>query len=120
MSQTIFTATFNSTSPYREPITEVLQLLEDAKIITPENKQQAIDLALNFLDDNSDIIAIIWCADDVLEIATQKGLNLSQEDCLEVLQSLKSNHDSELGISWNSLHFALDYFVSNHSRSRSL
>jgi hypothetical protein len=113
MSQTIFSATFNSTSPYQQPITEVLQLLEDAKIITPENKQQAIDLALNYLDDNSDIIAIIWCADDVMEIATRRNLDLSQEDCLKVLELAKSTHDRELGITWLSLDTALDIIVSN-------
>ena len=68
--QSIFASTFNSTSPYRQPITEVLQLLEDAEIITPENKQQTIDLANNYLEDNSDFIAIIWCADDLRSPST--------------------------------------------------
>ncbi|NJK58820.1 MAG: hypothetical protein HC939_24000 [Pleurocapsa sp. SU_5_0] len=64
MSQSIFSSTFNSSSPYRDAITEVLQLLEDAEIITPENQPQAITIAQEYLEDNSDFINIIWSADD--------------------------------------------------------
>ena len=106
--QSIFASTFNSNSPYRQAITEVLQLLEDAEIITSENKQQTIDIAKSYLEDNSDFITIIWCTDDVLEVATEKGLNLSLEQCLEVLDYLENNHDANYGISWNTIHFALD------------
>jgi hypothetical protein len=33
-AKTFFASAFNSTSPYREAITELLELLEDAEIIT--------------------------------------------------------------------------------------
>jgi hypothetical protein len=59
-AKTFFASAFNSTSPYREAITELLELLEDAEIITPANKQQTIDIALNYLEENSDFITIIW------------------------------------------------------------
>jgi hypothetical protein len=112
-TKTFFASTINSVSPYREPITELLELLEDAEIITPKNKQQTIDIALNYLEDNSDFITIVWCADDVMEIATQRNLDLSKEDCLKVLKLAESRHDAELGINWLSLDAALDEFTSN-------
>lgn len=112
-AKTFFASAFNSTSPYREPITELLELLEDAEIITPENKQQTINIALNYLEDNSDFITIVWCADDVMEIAIQRNLDLSKEDCLTVLKLAESHHDAALGINWLSLDTALDIFISN-------
>jgi len=107
MSDSIFSATFHSSSPYRTAITEVLQLLENANIITPQNQHQAIAIALDYLDDNSDIISIIWSADDVLSVADELGLKLSKEQCLEVLELLEDNHDANYGICWESIHCAI-------------
>lgn len=108
MSQSVFSATFNSSSPYREAITEILQLLEDSEIITPDNQQQAIAIAQDYLEDNSDFISIFWCADDVLSVADDRHLKLTKEQCLDVLDYLESNHDANIGISWDSIGFAFD------------
>lgn len=109
MTPSIYASTFNSRNPYRGAVTELLQLLEDAEILTPENKPQAIAIAIDYLDDNSDFISIQWCADDVLSIADEKNLNLSHDQCLEVLDYLEDNHDANYGLSWNSIHCALDH-----------
>ncbi|NJK58796.1 MAG: hypothetical protein HC939_23855 [Pleurocapsa sp. SU_5_0] len=58
MSNSIFSATFCSSSPYRTPIAEVLQLLENAEIITSDNKKQAIAIAKRYLKHHSDFISI--------------------------------------------------------------
>lgn len=108
MFDSIFSATFKSSSPYRDSITEILRLLEDANIITPNNQQQAISIAQDYLDDNSDSIDIIWCADNVLSVADGRGIKLSKDQCLEVLNYLDSNHDGNYGISWLTIECALD------------
>lgn len=48
-TKTFFASAFNSISPYREPVIELLELLEDAEIITPENKQQTLDSIISNL-----------------------------------------------------------------------
>ena len=104
---------FPSSSPYREPITELLQLLINAQIIPPNNKQQAIAIAQDYLENHSDFINITWSADDVLEVADERGLKLSQEQALEVLDSLEDNHDACYGINWDTIYYTLDSFDSN-------
>ena len=80
-------------------------------IITPENQPQAITLAHDYLNDHSDFINITWCADDVLSVADERGLELSQDQCLEVLDYLENNHDANYGISWLTIECALDSLV---------
>jgi hypothetical protein len=109
MSNSFFAATANSSSPYKTATTEILQLLEDAEIITSNNKKQAIALAKRYLDHNSDFISITWCVDDILMVADGRNLKLSQQQCKDVLLCLKDNHDASCGISWLTIECALDF-----------
>ena len=105
MSDSIF---FPSSSPYREPVSKLLQLLESAEIITPDNKEKAIAIAKTFLENNSDFISINWSAVDVLEVAKERNFQLSTEQTFEILEYLEHNHDANYGISWDTIHCAFD------------
>jgi hypothetical protein len=47
----------------------------------------------------SDKINISWCIDDVKSIAD----DLADDECREVLQLAKDNHDADIGINWDTL-----------------
>lgn len=48
-----------------------------------------------------DEIQIIWCVDDVKSIAE----DLTDEECRQVLEAVKSNHDATIGINWDVLEY---------------
>ena len=99
---------FDSSSPYTEPITDLLQLLTDANIISPDDQEGAKAIAHDYLERHSSFISITWDIDDVKGVASGRSLQLTDEHCLEVLDYIESNHDANNGISWDSIHFALD------------
>ena len=98
----------NSSSPYTETITDLLQLLTDAGIISPDNQERAKAIAHDYLERHSDFISINWDIDDVKGVASDRNLQLTDDHCLDVLDYIESNHDANIGVSWNSIHFALD------------
>lgn len=98
----------NSSSPYHHPVLKLLELLEAANIITSENQQEATFIAQNLLNANSDIISIDWHIDDIREQANIRNLQLSDEQCLEILSILEDTHDATIGISWDTIDCALD------------
>lgn len=61
--------------------------------------------------DESNSIAIIWCIDDVRKVIddydTFSCLDLTDEDCLDILYSLENNHDANYGISWDTIYYTL-------------
>jgi len=62
-------------------------------------------------------IAIIWSIEDVknqLEILNEDmpekvDLELTDDDCMDVLQRVVDNHDANYGISWENLYTAIQY-----------
>jgi predicted transcriptional regulator len=57
----------------------------------------------------ADKIAIIWTVEDVLGVCP----NLSQEEAVNVLQSLLHNHDASLGVNWETIHGIAIYLSYN-------
>ncbi|MEL6930986.1 MAG: hypothetical protein AAFO95_20520 [Cyanobacteria bacterium J06600_6] len=100
---------FNFSSPYTEPITDLLQILTDAHIISPDNQERAKAIAHDYLEQHSNFISITWDIDDVQGVASDRNLQLTDEHCLDVLDYLEANHDANYGIAWDSIRFALDH-----------
>lgn len=46
-------------------------------------------------------ISIRWSVGDILEQAREKDYELTKEQALDILGSLKHNHDSSIGINWD-------------------
>jgi hypothetical protein len=69
-------------------------------------------------------IAIIWSIEDVkqqLESLNENygiDLELSDENCMEVLQRVVDNHDSEYGVNWDSLYNAIEYCFEDEIREK--
>jgi len=54
-------------------------------------------------------IDIRWCVDDVKTVMPE----LSDEQCIEVLDFVKKNHSAEIGINWDVLTAACDFLFGN-------
>ena len=61
---------FNSSSPFQEPITNLLQLLTDAQIISSDQQELAQAIAQDYLEQHSNFISINWDVDDVKGVAS--------------------------------------------------
>lgn len=74
-----------------------------------ENAEEKINYGYGYDESNS--IAIIWCIDDVRKVLEDYEsfdcLDLSDDDCLEVLGSIENNHDANYGISWDTIYYTL-------------
>jgi uncharacterized protein YneF (UPF0154 family) len=55
------------------------------------------------------IAAVIWTDKDVISVATDMGVELSEEKIDEVLESLRNNHNAEFGITWDTIEDAIDF-----------
>ena len=62
-------------------------------------------------------IAIVWSIEDVkdqLEILNEDmpekvDLELTDDDCMDVLQRVVDNHDANYGVSWENLYQGIQY-----------
>jgi len=64
------------------------------------------DIDLN----ESNSIFIEWSVDDIRDRAQQHEINLSNSDCIEILECVENNHDANLGISWDIIDNALESY----------
>jgi len=55
---------------------------------------------------DDDSISITWCIDDVRSLAPD--IDLTYEQCREVLAMADNNHDASIGINWDVLRVYLD------------
>ena len=74
-----------------------------------------------FTSENS--IALIWHIDDIkdtLENMQERdwfkkkygdSVKLTDEECMDILGDVKSNHDASLGVSWDTLEIYIDEFL---------
>lgn len=58
------------------------------------------------MSNSSDSIEISWHIDDVKSV----DASLNDDQCREILKSLKENHDSTIGITWQVIYYAIQRF----------
>jgi hypothetical protein len=61
--------------------------------------------------DNQHIAVAIWCEDDVLELAREKGIKCSRTRAREIIDVVDRKQDATLGITWDTLSVYLDEYV---------
>ena len=78
-----------------------------------------------FNDKNS--ISLIWCIDDVRYaldgmkdrewFINKHGhtVKLTDEDCMDILGDVKSNHDATIGVSWETLEYHIDELLEERT-----
>jgi hypothetical protein len=73
-----------------------------------ENKEKPkLDYGYGYNETNS--IVIIWEVEDVRNVIEQNDLplELDDEQCMEVLGYVESNHDANFGINWDSIYYTI-------------
>ena len=58
-------------------------------------------------------ISHIWCVEDVLEVANDLGHTLTEDQCIEVLAMVEDDLDSEIGVNWDVIRSAVQWYVRN-------
>ena len=71
--------------------------------------REAIELLRGF--DNQHVAVAIWCEDDVLELAKEKGIKCSRKRAREIIDEVDRKHDATLGISWDTISIYLDDYL---------
>ncbi len=60
---------------------------------------------------NQQIAVAVWCEDDVLELAREKGIKCSRKRAREIIDEIDHKQDCELGISWDTISVYLDEHI---------
>lgn len=66
-----------------------------------------------FNDTNS--IAIIWCVDDIKHMTKEMEIpiKLTDDQCMEILYDVHRRHDATIGITWDTLEYAIENYLQN-------
>jgi len=77
--------------------------------------------ALPLVLDDSNSIAIIWCIDDVRQVIEdyELAIELTDDECMEVLGFVDSKHDANFGISWENIYQGIEYCFADKVREMS-
>ena len=60
-------------------------------------------------------IAIVWTVNDILDFSKEeRSIYLTEEQAKKILKKVYKEHDSEIGINWNTLHSAVNDYDVNH------
>ncbi len=53
-------------------------------------------------------ISIVWCADDVIQTAKEKGVELTDRQISDVLSLMQDKHDATIGMNWDVIGYLID------------
>ena len=67
----------------------------------PEHLRDAVKRILWVGDQH--VTVAIWCEEDVVGRAKEKGMKITREQAQEILAKMEKNHDAELGITWTTI-----------------
>ena len=59
------------------------------------------------------VLRVEWCIEDVRQYMEESGADqdtMTDNDCLNVLKIMADNHDAEIGINWDTIDAALEYY----------
>ena len=72
-----------------------------------EESKKKINYGYGFNESNA--IAVIWSIEDVKCVAGER--QLTDEECMDILEELQDNHDAEYGINWVAIDAEIDSMV---------
>jgi len=58
-------------------------------------------------------ISHIWCVEDVFDAASELGVTLTEDQGCEVLGIVEDEIDCEIGVNWNVIRSAVQWYVRN-------
>lgn len=107
----------------------VESLKNQIKIMEYENKRMADHLVktriltrpqisdicngANDIINQADAFYVRWHIEDIKKQAMKLGHDLSQDDCKEIATNIVLKRDDNIGITWEVLDVAIEYFMEN-------
>ena len=88
----------------RQHLQGMLAALVQRGILPAKDRSRALAAMLNYWEDR---IAVCWTVADVRTVAEGHDLQLSAEECRQVLQAALRHHDATRGINWDTLYVNL-------------
>ena len=67
-------------------------------------------------EDAGKTIAHVWHVDDVMGQAKERHINLSDQQCLEILQLIDRGKDASVGINWDVIDTVTDLYLDGDIR----
>jgi hypothetical protein len=86
-------------------ISEIVAALVKGKVITEKNRHHAEKKLQAAFEDK---IIVVWCIDDVIGRAKERGIKLSRKKALEALEGMERRHDASMGINWDTVDCWID------------
>ena len=83
-----------------------IQMGEDVSETRFEVVEAGITESLN--ENPTQKISITWAIEDVLQMAEEMDVELTDEEAGEILENIERHHDAELGISWTTIQCAIE------------
>ncbi len=78
--------------------------LEDVLQVVENVSNELMSMRMALKSELSTSIFSQWTIEDVLSLDDE----LTEEQCMEVLNAVKENHDAEVGINWDSIQYQID------------
>lgn len=69
-------------------------------------------------DNDGKTIAHVWHVDDVMSRARERHINLSDQQCLEILAKIDKGKDASIGINWDVLDVCTDMYIEEISKEK--
>ena len=54
-------------------------------------------------------IHVTWHIEDVIYRGKERGITITEEEAIDILDTLKDNHDSTIGINWDVIDAVTDF-----------
>ena len=87
---------------------KITSLINIPQMLEKEGHVELATAVRKFLDKHC---IITWSREDISDVAHTLRVELSDEECVEVLKDIESGHDCEYGITWETLRCYVQDFV---------
>ena len=67
-----------------------------------------IERLTNSYSPDEHIATAIWCEEDVIGCAKERGMIITREQAQSILDQMDANQDAEIGITWDTIDAGLD------------
>ena len=70
--------------------------------------KEVIDWLSRFYSPDEHVAVDVWCVEDVLERAEERGIKISRKEAEEIIDEIHRKRDSTIGINWDVIDAYLD------------
>ena len=70
--------------------------------------KEVVDWLSRHYSPDEHVAVDIWCVEDVLERAEERGIKISRKEAEEIIDEIHKNQDATIGINWDVIDAYLD------------